>query len=459
MGHIFISYSHKDTDYAHRLADTLQSDGFDVWIDARLDYGSQWPNELQMQLDACDAFILIMTPRSFASEWVQNELQRAKRKLKPVFPLLLEGDEPWLSVESTQYYDVRGEKLPDLKFYSALRRVASRHEGEAVQLPDDRAAESFKPTSSAGPPKFKTVIVIAIIGAIATLLAAVMPFILSNRSESSTPPSADNLASTLPILSSNETLGPSVTSTLPSVISSRTPDISDSSDFIDSKDVPMRLVRAGNFIMGSNNGDSDEKPVHTVYLDDFYIDKYEVTNAFYRACVTAGTCYEPQDISNYASSQYADHPVVYVDWNMAKAYCEWRSAKLPTEAEWEKAARGIDERTYPWGEGIDCSKANYLGCSEGTANVMTHQGGISSYGVYDMAGNVWEWVADWYSDTYYQNPPMENPPGPDSGELRVMRSGAWNQSAANVRASFRNAKAPPTADNDIGFRCAMDATP
>jgi hypothetical protein len=123
MGHIFISYSHRDTDYAHGLANNLQSMGFEIWIDERLDYGSQWPHEIQKQLDSCDAFILIMSPRSFASEWVQSELQRAKRKLKPIFPLLLEGDEPWLSVESTQFYDVRGGRFPDDKFYSALRRV------------------------------------------------------------------------------------------------------------------------------------------------------------------------------------------------------------------------------------------------------------------------------------------------------------------------------------------------
>jgi len=94
MGHIFISYSHKDTKYAHRLADSLQSKGFDYWIDERLDYGSQWPHEIQKQLDTCDAFILVMSPRSFASDWVQSELQRAKRKQKPIFPILLEGDEP-----------------------------------------------------------------------------------------------------------------------------------------------------------------------------------------------------------------------------------------------------------------------------------------------------------------------------------------------------------------------------
>jgi hypothetical protein len=125
MGHIFISYSHKDTKYAHELADQLKRMGFEIWIDERLDYGSQWPHEIQKQLDSCDAFLLIMTPRSFASDWVQSELQRAKRKVKPIFPLLLEGDEPWLSVESTQYFDVRGEMLPDAKFFSALQRVVT----------------------------------------------------------------------------------------------------------------------------------------------------------------------------------------------------------------------------------------------------------------------------------------------------------------------------------------------
>ena len=135
MGHIFISYSHKDTDYAHGLANNLQSMGFEVWIDARLDYGSQWPHEIQKQLDACDTFIIIMSPRSFASEWVQSELQRAKRKLKPIFPLLLEGDEPWLSIESTQFFDVRGGRFPDDKFYSALKRVVSiSHNTQTLQF-------------------------------------------------------------------------------------------------------------------------------------------------------------------------------------------------------------------------------------------------------------------------------------------------------------------------------------
>ena len=131
MGHIFIRYSHKDTTYAHGLANQLRNIGFDIWMDERLDYGSQWPLEIQKQLDACAAFIIVMTPRAFASEWVQSELQRAKRKLKPIFPLLLEGDEPWLSVESTQYYDVRDASFPDARFYSALERVVG---GTALRL-------------------------------------------------------------------------------------------------------------------------------------------------------------------------------------------------------------------------------------------------------------------------------------------------------------------------------------
>jgi formylglycine-generating enzyme required for sulfatase activity len=456
MGHVFISYSHRDTDYAHGLADSLQRNGFDVWIDERLDYGSQWPHELQTRLDSCDAFILIMTPRSYASEWVQNELQRAKRKLKPIFPLLLEGDEPWLSVESTQYYDVRGELLPDDRFHSDLKQATSIRDGQSDELPAHSEKTSVRPKYSAGSTRPNKGFMLASIAGIAILLAAVISLLWSNGSRNSPLPAVDNTPSAASTFSSDETEIPNDPTIIPS---EETVQIPEASDFIDPQDVPMRLVPHGNFIMGSDTGDTDERPVHTVYLDDFHIDKYEVTNAFYKTCVTEGACYEPKDTSNYASSQYADHPVVYVDWNMAKTYCKWRGADLPTEAQWEKAARGTRGGTYPWGEGIDCSNANYLGCSEGTTSVTTHQGGISPYGVYDMAGNVWEWVEDWYFESYYSNSQMENPPGPDSGDLRVVRSGAWNQDAINVRASFRNAKAPAITDNDIGFRCALDATP
>jgi len=441
MSHIFISYSHKDTGYAHALAGNLQSMGFNVWIDGRLDYGSQWPLEIQTQLDSCDAFIVIMTPRAFASEWVQSELQRAKRKLKPIFPMLLEGDEPWLSVESTQFYDVRGEKLPDAKFYSAIRRVVSVGQNDATL---HYVKDKTKPAPSPLPVKPKiisTEILIALIGAIVTVVTACAtmiggPLIQKWLISSPTPNPSEIVTATSESLTPFDS-GAGVPSAIP-----------------DSADISMVLIPAGQFTMGSDNGDTDEQPVHTVYLNDFYIDKYEVTNALYKDCVTAGVCAQPQNVRNYDNSQYANHPVVYVDWYMAKAYCEWRGSQLPTEAQWEKAARGTDGRTYPWGEGIVCNKANYLSCVGDTKPVGSYEDGKSPYGLYDMAGNVWEWTADWYSDTYYRSSPAENPPGPDSGQHRVLRGGALNQDVYLLRDSARLGVDPANVFLGFGIRCA-----
>jgi formylglycine-generating enzyme required for sulfatase activity len=228
----------------------------------------------------------------------------------------------------------------------------------------------------------------------------------------------------------------------------------------------MNLVPAGEFAMGSERGETDEQPVHTVYLDDFYIDRFEVTNKMYQACVDAGQCESPRQIYFFAESpskiyfgnpQYDNYPVIYVDWNLAKAYCEWRGARLPTEAEWEKAARGAQGDTYPWGKDLDCQKANYQNCVNRTSEVGNYPDGVSPYGVYDMTGNVWEWVADWYSDNYYSNSPRNNPPGPNSGQSRVLRGGAWPR--FDVTAYHRNKFAPDYNTFDIGFRCARAVNP
>jgi formylglycine-generating enzyme required for sulfatase activity len=236
------------------------------------------------------------------------------------------------------------------------------------------------------------------------------------------------------------------------------------SEIADEKGVAMVLVPAGNFVMGSTKGDLDERPIHSVYLNAYYIDKFEVTNALYQACVNTGTCKPPVHADSYTRSSYYgnpfynDYPVVWVDWNMAKAYCEWRGARLPTEAEWEKAARGAEELTYPWGKGVDCQKANFTrghnACVVGTSKVGTYEGGKSPYGVYDMAGNVWEWVADWYSATYYASSLTSNPPGPDAGRARVLRGGSWNRGEMDIRSSNRVNYAPNYNNFDAGFRCA-----
>ena len=243
------------------------------------------------------------------------------------------------------------------------------------------------------------------------------------------------------------------------------------SGIVDDKGVEMVLIPEGNFIMGSTpgnypNSQPDEQPAHTVHLDAYYIDRYEVTNKLYTACVDARRCPLPRNSSSdtrasyYGNSQYGNYPVIFVDWNMAKTYCEWRGARLPTEAEWEKAARGTDGRLYPWGQNIDCTYANYLGSQNGgcvgdTTGVGSYESGQSPYGVYDMAGNVWEWVADWYDENYYATlgKNSDNPPGPTSGQVRVLRGGGWPNDDNAVRSTFRLEVDPSYTDRDFGFRC------
>ena len=227
-------------------------------------------------------------------------------------------------------------------------------------------------------------------------------------------------------------------------------------EITDDKGVSLVLVPAGEFTMGSNSA----APIHPVYLDAFYMDKYEVTNALYKKCVSAGECSPPREVNSYTIKNYypdfSNHPVINVTWDMAKNYCSWRNARLPSEAEWEKAARGTDSRIYPWGNEIDCSYANYYIC-RGSANVVgSYESGKSPYGIYDLAGNVEEWVQDWYSSTYYNISPTSNPTGPELGDRRVIRGGGYVYSNSDsIRSDERDAFDPTTYYLTIGFRCAI----
>jgi formylglycine-generating enzyme required for sulfatase activity len=223
----------------------------------------------------------------------------------------------------------------------------------------------------------------------------------------------------------------------------------------------------------------NEEPVHKVYLDKFYIDTYEVSNTLYKSCVDENICQSPKDMSSYTRTiyygnpQYDNYPVIHVDWNQAKTYCEWRGGGLPTEAQWEKAARGPNASYYPWGNSIDGPRMNF--CDSTciwdwanksfsddyllTAPVDAYPDGVSYYGVYNMAGNVWEWVADWYSDVYYQNSPAINPTGPNTGTFRVSRGGSYMNDASLIRLTRRLAVGPSYATELQGFRCVKNTNP
>ena len=206
------------------------------------------------------------------------------------------------------------------------------------------------------------------------------------------------------------------------------------------------------------NSFQDEKPQHTVYLGAFWIDQTVVTNALFAKCAAAGVC-QPTLFSSatrddyYKNSQYADYPVINVDWVQADSYCTWAGRSLPSEAQWEKAARGADGITFPWGEGADPKKANFNGTD--TTRVGSYPAGASPYGALDMAGNVWQWVADWYDVNYYSNSPQRDPTGPDSSDARkILRGGAWDSPDSNVRTALRYPDLPRDSYNNIGFRCA-----
>ena len=239
------------------------------------------------------------------------------------------------------------------------------------------------------------------------------------------------------------------------------------------------LIPAGTFTMGSERRAADEKPMHKVYLDAYYIGKYEVTNAEYYAfwVSDASRRHTPENFAHLPdigewparAKQFPNHPIVGVSWHDAKAYAEWQGMRLPTEAEWEKAARGYTDRTWPWGNAME-PYANTSAVDDGYENQLAPVGsfprGKSYYGALDMAGNVWEWTADWYSDVYYwrslqannaSRSAKRNPPGPDVGSWRVIRGGSYIDALPRCSTTFRFYLYPRLKTSFVGFRLAKTA--
>ena len=216
-----------------------------------------------------------------------------------------------------------------------------------------------------------------------------------------------------------------------------------------------------------------ELPLHTIYLDDYMIDKFEVTNAQYARCVAAGSCSEPVDSASFTRPSYfydaiyADYPVINISWFDAHDFCTWAGKRLPSEAEWEKAARGSVALSFPWGNEVaGCTLANYYNafpfsiCVGDTSQVGSYPLGASPYELMDMAGNVLEWTNDWFDENYYSHSPASNPLGPDSGVFRVLRGGSWDTPGYELQVNFRsNNGSPGRSSGDLGFRCAVTPGP
>ena len=235
--------------------------------------------------------------------------------------------------------------------------------------------------------------------------------------------------------------------------------------------------------MGSDPGEpyfwGAEYPKHTVYLDSFWIYRTEVTNAMYRLCVEQEGCSEPSAPSSrthenyFGSLEFNNYPVIHVTQEDAVSYCQWAGARLPTEAEWEKAARGTDGMLFPWGDGaLQNNFANF--CDEGcpdpdpkaiqrgmddgyreTAPVGSFPAGASPFDALDMAGNVLEWVSDWYGQDYYSQSPYENPTGPENGTKHIIRGGSWWSGPDGLRPAARASRALDFSSDMVGFRCAV----
>jgi eukaryotic-like serine/threonine-protein kinase len=221
-------------------------------------------------------------------------------------------------------------------------------------------------------------------------------------------------------------------------------------------------IPPGEFTMGTDTGAVRTGAVeHKVYLNAYWIDQFTVTNTMYKLCIQAGKCRHTAGYDTFLDDPaHADYPVHYINWYDATTYCQWAGRRLPTEAEWEKAARGVGALRYPWGNTEpDDSLLNFNGKYGQPVSSYSYWAGMSPYGLLNMAGNVQQWVADWYSPDYYAQSPHDNPTGPATGDLRVLRGGGFWDTSKEVTTFFRFRHEPDSAGAHRGIRCVQDVAP
>ncbi len=361
-----------------------------------------------------------------------------------------------------------GEPAPDkartsLKLGTAWLAVRQRADRSAQQRPTD-SGNSDEPGKSSRTQNIIGVVVGILI--IAVLCAALWPIAFPAATPSAaataTPLNPSALAAAPVTAKPVSTFTPGATAE-PSVVPS--PTVTATRE-ITAAPAGMVLVPAGSFTMGAVSGDydADETPPHVVSLDNYFIDAVEVTNAqFARFANSTGYQTDAEkagDATTWRTYNSADRlrfPVIFVSWNDAARYCAWVGKRLPTEAEWEKAARGASKRIFPWGNTFSNNNANTRESGIGQPVAVASRSAASPYGLFDAAGNVWELVRDWYGGGYYTDSPRVNPSGPASGTFKVIRGGSFKSQPDRATTTVREKLSPDSRGDDVGFRCAKDA--
>jgi formylglycine-generating enzyme required for sulfatase activity len=475
---VFLCHAHADRDTVRSLYTRLTQDGVDAWLDKeKLLPGQDWELEIRKAVREADVVVVCLSKKFNQAGFRQKEVRLALDTAMEqpegeifVIPARLEECDVPPSLQRYHWVDLFDENGYEMLLRAFKNRVDSVE--IALKAGNDAVHEFRKPEIKKGEtPRRVTLGMAAALAGFAVIVVAALfiPSFLGKWfapiSESTVTPTMTGEMTLLAVSSPTSTvileptIRPSPT-TLPLEIT-------------DAKNVPMVLVPVGEFNMGSADGPEFDRPVNIFYLNSFYIDKYEVSNSFYKACVDANVCTPPKQSksatreSYYGNPEFGDHPVIAVNWYQVDEYCKWRGGSLPSEAQWEKAARGGNDFIYPWGNTFNpallnfCDKNCPMGWAmeefddgyEDTSPVDMFEGGQSPYGAFNMSGNVYEWTLDWYDAYPGGNASADEGFGETS---KVVRGGSWFDSDYMLRADHRFKLMPDDFEDIVGFRCVWE---
>jgi formylglycine-generating enzyme required for sulfatase activity len=423
---VFISYAEPDRNIADMIYSALESKGIRGWAAHRdIAPGLNWPDEISKAITGSKILILVLSSNTQKPRYVSMEVTQAEDENIIIIPFCIDE------------VPLRG----GLKLL-----LGNRHWINAFPKPQEEHLQQLVET------------VIRHLG--------IEPAIPIKKEKLKVQPGADQVkpaAGKIKAVKEETKKSPDMPDDVKKVISKAHKVDKNKNGYWEAYykdyDITMIYIPPGKFMMGSVDGDDDEKPLHEIDLDGYWIGKYEVTFAQYERYCNEAKIEIPDDIGWGRENR----PVICVSWDDAAAYCQWLSQKtglkfkLPTEAQWEKAARGSDQHKYPWGSREpDKDLANFSSNIGSTTPVDSYPAGASTYGLLDMAGNVWEWCSDWYEADYYKNSPPKNPAGPNSGSYRVVRGGRCSSLARSLRCAYRSSDGPSDRSFLLGFRLRQD---